>query len=130
MGTRNLKYSALRHALRNAHELRVDDPVEAFQGGDLGSLRHDPEHARVDVPAAGGDDHVARAFAEFLHRAAGVARVILDVLAELLEYGLVADYNFLANDPHFLAQDENLSSLQIGGKRDASSAPLYRSSAK
>ena len=50
-----------------------------------GPLRHDAEHARVDVPAAGGDDHVARAVAEFLHRAAGVARVVLDVLAELLQ---------------------------------------------
>jgi uncharacterized protein YceK len=64
-----------------------DTQWKPFSVLDLGFLRHDAERARIDVPAGGRDDDVARAFAELLHRRAGAGRIILDVLAELLQIG-------------------------------------------
>ena len=74
-----------RHALRHHHVVRVVDPGHALERRDLEVLRHDAEHARVDVPAGHRHRHVARAFAELLHHRAGAGRVVLDAAVELLE---------------------------------------------
>ncbi len=74
-----------RHALRHDHVVRVVDPRHALERRDLVVLRHDAEHARVDVPAGHRDRHVARALAQLLHDRAGAGRVVLDAGVELLE---------------------------------------------
>src|SRR6516225_2047237 len=61
--------------------------MEALQRSDLILCRHDAEIARIDVPARGRRDDVARAVAELLHGGGGAGRVIFDAAIELLEIG-------------------------------------------
>ena len=78
----------VRHALRDAHVMGVRDPVEALE-------RRRPCASFGTMPRTRGlmsqpvvETIMSRdALAELLHRRAGAGRVVLDVLAELLEIG-------------------------------------------
>src|SRR5499427_2366269 len=75
----------VRHSLRDAEIMGIEDPVEVLEEKHLCFFGHHAERTRIDVPSHLRRDHVARTLAELLHHRACAGRIIFDVLTKLLE---------------------------------------------